>query len=47
MNRPNLGDYHLHLDPELEGEIRALQSGPAIPAYSIWCSTRTGAPRSR
>jgi hypothetical protein len=25
------GDYHLHLDPELEAEIRALQSGPPSP----------------
>jgi hypothetical protein len=28
---PNLGDYHLHLDPEIEAEIRALQSGPPSP----------------
>ncbi|HEV8263946.1 MAG TPA: hypothetical protein VGQ06_03275 [Gemmatimonadales bacterium] len=31
MSGPNLGDYHLHLDPELEAEIRALQSGPPSP----------------
>ena len=30
-SRPNLGDYHLHLDPEIEAEIRALQSGPPSP----------------
>ncbi len=30
-NRLNLGDYHLHLDPELEAEIRALQSTPPTP----------------
>jgi hypothetical protein len=30
-NRPNLGDYHLHLDPEIEAEIRALQSAPPTP----------------
>ena len=31
MSGPNPGDYHLHLDPELEAEIRALQSGPPSP----------------
>jgi len=30
-SRTNLGDYHLHLDPEIEAEIRALQSGPPSP----------------
>ena len=30
-SRPNLGDYHLHLDPEIEAEIQALQSRPASP----------------
>ena len=29
--RPNLGDYHLHLDPEIEAEIQALQSRPPSP----------------
>jgi hypothetical protein len=28
MSGPDLSDYHLHLDPELEAEIRALQSAP-------------------
>ena len=30
-NRLNLGDYHLHLDPEIEAHIQALQSGPPSP----------------
>ena len=30
-SRPNLGDYHLHLDPEIEAEIQALQSRPPSP----------------
>jgi hypothetical protein len=30
-SRPNLGDYHLHLDPEIEAEILALQSSPPSP----------------
>ncbi len=31
MNRPNLGDYQLHLDPELAAQMLALQSGPPSP----------------
>jgi len=31
MSGPNPGDHHLHLDPEIEAEIRALQSGPPSP----------------
>ena len=31
-NRPNLGgDYHLQVDPQLEAELRALQSTPPSP----------------
>src|SRR2546425_7487950 len=30
-SRPNLGDYHLHRDPEIEAEIQALQSRPPSP----------------